>query len=416
MSTPIYPQFIHSGQPNAPQMGGVRGQMLQVLDAVLSTGCCPNTVASAIIEGDLVKLTFGVTHGYEVKQFITIEGANSPLMNGKHRIVKTDVTSIHISKGAMTDVTGLLKTKLSPLDWENMFGSNDATRRAYRSKDITSSRTIMYLDASVPLTPLSASNPAQVVKFDACANMTVLGTQIDSHTQAYNDSFADKGAMYFIQAMNSRLDAAINPAIDTPWIIVGDGKFFYFLVGFNQNSTALKKRAIYMFGDMPKVSATDEFNCIYGNSNISLAASKTSTYYDSSVANMTGKFPAWTEGTKFVRDITGLTLRDAVGMRADTFGGEGTTGKGGLAALNPLTFGLVFNDYSALRNSNTLFAGVMPYMKCIPVNLSTYGDVVDLQQHGNYLLAKVTSSGSASYDYGFVGFDLMSPRKEDVLL
>lgn len=415
MSTPIYPQFIHSNQLNAPQMGGAagaKGQMLSVLDAVLVTGCCPNTAAEVTFEDTFIKITFGVNHGYEVLQFITISGASSPLFNGKHRIVKVTTGAVYILKGAIIDITGTISTVLSPLGWESMFGSTSTTKRAYRSKDLLSSRRVLYLNAETGGLGVHATRPAQLVRVQVCEDMKELGVQINSYTDEYDAPYP-AGARYFIQAMHTTL-ANDSGGQNSPWVIVGDGKLFYFFVKNNAYSPS-PSRTLYMFGDTPKLSSSDTFNTIISASDIDPFASLRTTYYNSMVASLGGalNFSTYYTGLAFVKDLSGGYNRDTCSLFAGLT--SSVSGRGLFSPQNPLNYGYLFSDI-AIRRSNfgmPVYAGLLPYLKSIGTDLATFNASLDLKQHSSHLLVLVVPDTSSSVSYAYYGIDLLQERVED---
>lgn len=439
MAEPVYPQFFTSFQLNAPQMGednAADGQMLQVLDAILVTGCCPNTVASAVIVGDEVKLTFGVLHGYKLHQFLVLSGASSTALNGKHRITKVTETTVSIAKGSISDVTGTITTLLAPLGWESIFGNADPLRRAYRSKEITSTKTVLYLDCSFKSPKSEYVSTGSRMKRAAvvvCKNMTTLGVPIEPYTPpiATTPASSRDGVFHWIQMMYYKpADELYKFGYNNPWVICGDSKFFYFFSGFAQYSqdqafadagrlhVPTSRRGIYMFGDLPRVSVADRNPCVFAATSLALPENKNTPFPSSAAYSMGGYFNITTvEGAYFVEDIVNPKVRESIGLSCTMGGGSITGGNDTPTALNPLTFGYPFSEIMVRRNTHSLYAGKLPYLRGVAANLRHYPEGIDLTMHGNHLMVRLApdSGGDFSSQNSYAGLDLMTPREEDRL-
>lgn len=427
MAEPIYPQFFHSGQLNAPQMTGnegAEGQILQVLDACLCTGFSPSTAVSVAIEGEFVVLDFGVSHGYMKHQFIIISGALDAALNGKHRIVSVTGVTIKIAKGAITSTGGTVKTLLAPLDWENMFGTEDSMQRAYRSKDVTSTRTVLYLDCNLKAVgKYHATNPFKRAKFNACRDMVELGVQIDSYTDLHNpNNFSSTqrldGSLHWFQATGAISLSSKNVDGSRPWFILGDGKFFYFLAGFSAYHTTYPQhwnmRGIYFFGDLPKLSTADQFNCVFAVSEVDLP---TTTIPPASGSANFYPYMGYATSTKayFIKPITGIGGLERFNTSTSHFGGIFSSGRYGLRLNNPISFSLVFNDVVVRRSIENLFAGVLPWMKFIGTELYNVTEGVDLTWETDHLIVRTGHTTEYNNDNVYIGFKVLEARQEDRL-
>ncbi len=423
MSTGIYPQYFVNTQLNMPQMTGdvgAEGQMLAVLDAVLVTGCCPNTAQSVAIEGETIKITFGVAHGYLRLQYIDITEAVTAGLNGKHRILSVTTTTIHIAKGDLVSVNGSLKTKLSPLDWESMFGTVDPLKRAYRSKDLTSTRSVLYLDCQLyAASKYNSTNPFKRARLDVCRDMEVLGEQIESYTDyEWKPKGADyiDGAYHWFQATYSTLSSSMYGG-DRPWVIVGDSKFFYFFVGFSAGPSPTTPsrwipKSIYFFGDLPKLSAADTNNCLFSATNIDLPR----TNGNMNISNSYTLDPSFNSTTyvKYIKPTSGLGALSNAEFGTNK-GPSSWSGGRGFDATNPLTFSLIYSDVIVFRSeyNQDYYAGKLPYIRYILNDLAYTPEGLDLTWDKNYLLIKVSMSTSYTTDNAYIAIDMMEQRLED---
>ena len=262
--------WMHSGQSGAPQMDGVKlseGQILKVLDAGLVNGFNPQNAASVTGTASTVTITYAGPHGYELRQLVLISGATDAKLNARHRIIEKTRETITIDAKGITSFTGTIVTKIAPLGFESIFGSNDPLKRAYRSANLQGTRTVLYLDASLPTGHgYNSTNPAKRLMVSLCQDMTVLGTQINSYTDAVNKKTTNKnGSLFWYQA---RPYTRTEPTISVeyrPWVIVGNGDVFYL---FNEwqdyNTMGYKLRDLYAFGDVPSLGgSTDQYSCMW---------------------------------------------------------------------------------------------------------------------------------------------------------
>lgn len=247
---------MHAGQLGAPQMNGAagsNGQMLQVLDACLINGFNPQTVTTATKTATSATLTFGVSHGYEVGQLILVSGATDAALNGNHRIISKATNTVTIDAVGVAVTTGTITTKVAPLGWQSIFGTTDPLKRAYRSNSMQSSKTVLYLDMSLPTSHgYNTTNPAKRAMVDMCENMTTLGTQINSYTSAFNNRPTIRnGKMFWYQCRGTTKTEAVSVAQNRSWIVVGNDKFFFLLNEWQfVNPYGQHLRDLFAFGDM----------------------------------------------------------------------------------------------------------------------------------------------------------------------
>lgn len=260
--------WMHSGQVGAPQMNGAagsNGQMLQVLDACLIDGFNPQTVTIATKTATNVTLTFGVSHGYELGQLILVAGATDAALNGKHRVKTKTATTITIDAVGVAATTGAITTKAAPLGWQSIFGSADPLKRAYRSDSLESSKTVLYLDMTLPTgNGYNATDPAKRAMVSMCEDMTTLGVQINSYTDAENNYATNpNGRLLWYQARANSRAAAVNSDINRSWVIVGNDKVFYFFNAWTTQTAAVNQsRDFFAFGDFLGLDGKEnKLNC-----------------------------------------------------------------------------------------------------------------------------------------------------------
>lgn len=246
--------WMHNTQVGAPQMNGAagsNGQMLQVLDACLVAGFNPQTVTAVSKTATTVTLTFGVSHGYELSQVITVSGATDASLNGRHRVTAKTANTVTIDAVGVSALTGTIVAKVAPLGWESIFGSTDPLKRAYRSDSLESSKTVLYLDMTLPTGHgYDAASPAKRAMVSMCEDMTTLGVQINSYTDAENNYATNpNGKLFWYQARATSRTGAVTNDVNRKWLIVGNDKVFYLFTDWSTQSTAVYPRDFFGFGD-----------------------------------------------------------------------------------------------------------------------------------------------------------------------
>lgn len=232
-------QIMTSEQLNAPIMQDVNGQLLGVLDACLINGFNEQT-ASHYASG---VLTFGGVHGYIKNQHITISDSTG---QGNYKIKEVSENQVILYEKPI--LQGQITTKITPLGWESIFGDDDPLRRAYRSKNDKSSKTVLFLDMTYPQNHgYHATNPARRAMVTMCEDMTNLGVPINDYTATINNKPANpNGALFIHQARNySKTDRVVRTT-PSQWVVCGDDSMFILMNNHSQTGTIM---SAYIFGD-----------------------------------------------------------------------------------------------------------------------------------------------------------------------
>lgn len=409
--------WMHSGQIGAPQMSGAagsNGQMLQVIDDCLINGFNPQTVTIATKTATTVTLTFGVLHGYELSQIIEVSGATDAALNGKHRITHKTATTVTIDAVGVAVTTGTIETKVAPLGWESIFGSTDPLKRAYRSNDMQSSKTVLYLDMTLPANHgYNATNPAKRAMVSFCEDMTTLGVQINSYSDTENNYAKNvNGKLFWYQCRSNSKTGVVDESENRNWVIIGNGKFFYFLNEWQFYKKSKTYRDFYAFGDMEYLSGdVGSGNCGWvGTTNVN----------DNDTVNIAsvGAIIGGSSSTK--ADVTGFMMTDVNGvgliqpfvlvtngfLQNPTFtltssGKDGDVG----SYPNPSTLSIIgFPTYTA---TGANLRAKMPAMLTIHQNLNDNFNGLDKMISNSVLVASVFYSRARNADgYGFFAFNL----------
>ncbi|MEK6203270.1 MAG: hypothetical protein N2B04_04370 [Psychrobacter sp.] len=262
--------WMHSGQLGATVLNALgstpNGQMLVMLDACLVDGFNVQTVASVAVSGSDVVLTFGLPHGYAPKQKITVSGSDDPLLNGSHRVISQTTDTVTLKISGVTNTAGVVKTKVSPLGFESVIGDTVPLVRGYRSKDPTSTKTVLHLDMSYPEGSLGGAsyntlNPVRRAMVTACTNVDASGAAIGDYFAGINNKPANlNGSLFWYEARYFSKSTGVDSPAALSWVIVGNGRYFYFFNSWNASVSLM--RDFYAFGDMDKLNPNDTHNCI----------------------------------------------------------------------------------------------------------------------------------------------------------
>lgn len=243
--------WFSSSQQDSPQMmGHSNGDMLKVLDACLVTGFGEKLVQSVSLDGNNVILSFGVGHGYLVNQRILVSGADDTLLNGNHRIANSTNNTVSIIVIGVTSGSGSITAKASPLGFESVFGTANPLKRAYRSLSPTSAKKLLYLNMEHPASSgYHPTSPVKRASVSVCRDMQVLGEQIGSMTSAINGSTTNGALHWYQKRGRSNSEAVLNSS--SKWTVVGNSKFFYFIVGWSSDPriNELPMCDVYAFGE-----------------------------------------------------------------------------------------------------------------------------------------------------------------------
>lgn len=405
--------WIHSGQLNAPQMDGVKlseGQMLKVLDAVLATGFNPQTATAVTGNTSSVTITFPGEHGYELKQIVAITGASDENLNGRHRVLSRTRDTITIDAKGVTSFTGTVVAKVAPLGFESLFGDTVALKRAYRSTNPEGTRTVLYLDGTLPTgAGYNTANPTKRYMVDLCENMTVLGTQINSYTSVINNKAKNKnGSMFWYQARpNGKLDPCTATGFRS-WVIVGNGDVFYL---FNEwqdyGELGSKLRDLYVFGDIDSLGIdSDQYNCVWTGS---MQPNDIDGIYQASLgASVGGDIDTYPTGF-FIKEYTGIGTLQPFSFTTNGSVTEKTSGRSTetyvIPTPNPVSQSLICFPIHAL--TKTGLRGSFPGLMYLPQNLDNNRASYDLVFTGNVItIATALARNTTSTDNGFYAIDL----------
>jgi ABC-type glutathione transport system ATPase component len=129
--------YFHNLQSGAPQLDGLAGSGISVLDAALVNGWGLQT-ATIVVSGGVATLTTPVPHVFELQQVAMVAGATPAGLNGRKRVLSRTSSTITFAAPGEPDgaATGAITVVLAPAGWEKVFsGTNKAVYRAPATPD-----------------------------------------------------------------------------------------------------------------------------------------------------------------------------------------------------------------------------------------------------------------------------------------
>lgn len=403
--------WMHSGQVGAPQMNGAsgsNGQLLQVLDGCLIDGYNPKTVATATKTTTTVTLTFGISHGYELLQLIEVSGATDAALNGQHRVISNTANTITIDAVGVVVTTGTIATKVAPLGFESIFGSADPLRRAYRSNEDRSTKTVLFLDMNLPTGHgYNATNPAKRAMVSLCEDMTTLGVQINSYTNAENNYAVNpNGKFLWHQARDRAKNTSITSTSAGGWVLVGNGSVFYL---FNEwrvyGSAGAPLRDFFAFGDADGLDGSAVGNNCFWIGVVSDNDNLVIPY--ASVGAAVGGNPTVANQVKgfMIKDHNGIgTLNPLVTSVDGTTSGFLSGSYGDVSNFPDPTTQKALGFPVHLLTPKSLRA-TLPNLLAIPQNLNNNYATLDKKTSDGSLIVAVSTNATAS-SVGFYAVDL----------
>lgn len=404
--------WFSSKQLGAPQMNGAagsNGQMLQILDDCLINGFGQQLVSSVTKTATTVTFNYGLTHGYLDKQLLRVSGADDVLLNGNHRIVSKTTNSVTISVSDITLTTGAISTRVAPLGWESVFGSTDPLKRAYRSFNEQGTRTVLYLDMSLPTgNGYNATSPPKRAMVTLCQNMTTLGTPINDYTEIVNNKpAAANGSLFWNQKSLNSKTGAVTSASNSSWVIYGNKDYFIFFNGWQSHVSqdGSDYRSMYGFGDFASAAGDDDrYNCFLFATNspddkaniYSSNGGEVSTYtktFDSALSQdwytNAGLIIKKTDGSGDVAWFV-PSAHAYFSLSSSAFAASGS---GIIPYPNPSNNALIVKPIEVMQLNNTM-RGIIPRLHYICNYL--VDKELDMQVVGEYALIKVASRSNSS--------------------
>lgn len=362
---------LMSGAGGAPELNGLSGSLINVLDACLINGFNTRSVVSFEIEDEVGTIEFGASgHGFVLHQVVAIGGATDDQYNGDWRVTAVNTTSIEVDARGVADVTvaGTLSCKTAPVgDWEKAFsGTNKA---AYRSTHPDATGCLLRVDDTV----------------GAHANVRGYETMTDIDTGAGPFPTTAQRATSVWRKSDG------NNSNIKHWVLVADGLLFYFMPRPN-NQAYTNAQLHCFFGDIVSYKPADLYHAVIATSD--------STTSSGGFTSQTLLVLLGSNAKNFyiARSYTQVGSSTECGFMA-AVNSTGFTGNDSLPTYpSPLDNSLILSDLKLVYENSQHIRGRMPgFLSCHQQAPLNHGDLVeDALGAGRHVILIGGSTGATS--------------------
>lgn len=220
---------FYYGQSSIPQMAGVAGYIISILDAFLVNGFNSKNVSSISVTSNIATVTTSTAHDYEIGNIIVFSGSNESIFNDEFEIISIPSTTTFTFSitTALTSATGTITCKVAPLGWEKTYsGTNKAV---YRSLDVTTNQLYLRVDDTQTLY-------ATVTMYETMSNV---------------DTGTGGTTVYWKKSTTANTTSM-------PWYAIGNKKTFYLFSDWHASYTL--QPSGYCFGWFPSFKSGDGYN------------------------------------------------------------------------------------------------------------------------------------------------------------
>jgi len=263
-------KVFHAGQAGAPNLRGQNGSLITVLDAILVNGYNSVSITGITRTSNTATVTTAAAHGLTTGDSALIAGSAQTDYNIEAVVSVIDGThfSYTVANSPTTPATGTMTVIRAPAGFDKAFsGTNKA---AYRSKDTSGSRPYLQIidDGSTTGAAREAKTRGYLTMSDVDTGSEPFPTAVQYATGlfTYKSSTAD--------------------ATNRPWVLITDGKTFYFQACMDQSPTSMQASGGYLwwiaFGDIISTRPSDSYTAFFQGSH---AANKQTDATSSSNAN-----------------------------------------------------------------------------------------------------------------------------------
>lgn len=358
----MLPILFRSTDQGAPVLNNAAGSLVSVLDACLVTGFNSLGVTNLQVVSNVCTATTSANHGFQIGQRVLIAGASTPTLNGNKTVVSAPTATTFtfaVTQSDVSETPGSASVKRTPLGWLKEFsGTNKAV---YKMTDVASYDQRLRVDDST-----------------AGIDARVIGVENPTTVDAYSDAFPTNaqlsGGGYWSRGANNTTAKF--------WAIVGDERFFYYIVEHSsRNSTYSLSNIGYTggyFGDIVSFKNGEAYGCIIGG-----CYSTTSTITAMPVVLQTavGADPGTTHFRYICRQHTGIAKSIPTGFSHPGGGSSPSSSSSSYPVYpSPIDNGLVFAEPSfvveQLANFGHPIRGVLPGVVQVLCRYDNLSDVL----------------------------------------
>jgi len=342
----MLPILFSSTDTGVPTLNNAAGSLISVLDACLVSGFNNRTVTNLAVVANVCTATTSVAHVYLVGQRVTVAGAANGVLNGDKTIL-TVPTPTTFTYAAVTpdavEAPGAGSCKRTPLGWLKEF--TDTNKAVYKMTDGAAYGIRLRVEDTAAVT-----TAARVIGVEA-------PTTVDLYADAFPTAAQLTGGAYWSKGANT--------ATAKVWHIVGDERFFYFMVEASANQVFNPVDPIFYggaFGDIPSYKVGEGYATLLIASDTGLS----SCGFPVTLKDTIGVAPATSHARYIARQYTGVLKSIRVGLVGLGAGGSSSYMSGSAYPFypSPVDNGLVFVEpvfvSETLVGANHPIRGTMP--------------------------------------------------------
>lgn len=245
--------FAHD-MPGAPDLNGVAGSIINVLDACLINGWGLTAVDSISYDNatGIATATVSGGHVFVDYQVIRIAGADQTALNGDQRVTGITATTFTFKPATdpgVADATGTISAKVAPAGWERPFDNGQGTRAVYKPGAGAVTTCVYCIDDTHTVNNWDYSSPqAKVLAAENATGVDALGPQFDN--------LPNNAAYGWIR----KTRYAAGDAQPSEWTLIADGRLLYLFTRLNPVGSYAQ--SVYLFGEIESYLPGDQWPAI----------------------------------------------------------------------------------------------------------------------------------------------------------
>ena len=383
------PIFLHNLQSGAPQLDGLAGSLIGILDACLVSGFGLQAATITVASG-VATLTTPLAHGFELHQVVEVAGATPSGLNGRQRVLSRTTPTITFDATGIADgaATGSITVKLAPAGWSKVYsGTNKA---AYRSNNVSGSQTFLRVDDT-------AGRNARVVGYETMSD-------IDTGEGLFPTAAQLSGGGWWPKS-NSATSAA------RAWTVVANDRTVYLHMGCGESAGV--SGSVWGFGDFSSYKVGDGFAAMLVEAGSDVSAS--GGRHENSVENSQQSLNVL--NVRIARSFSGLSGAVAARQIAESYTHSDNNSGAGFGWQttfpNAADNGLVLSR-KVIFELGSCVRGVMPGAYLTPQNCHASYSRNTIQDGsgdlaGRKLLAVKCGAVAGTSSQGVMFFDITGP-------
>lgn len=236
-------KFLHSGMVGAPVLSGQVGSLLAVLDACLLNGWGVKTVTSLVVLTNVATLNTSAGFSAEVGSVIIVYGSTPAALNGEQKVTAVGTGTVSFVTSGITDqtATGSITFKQAPLGWVSDFSGTNL--KTYRSNETTATKSHLRVDDT------------DTTRAKICGYVTMSSVSVGTDQFPKDKDVPDSAGGYWWKS-------SVTDSSARNWMIVGDGRLFYFAVAPATVANYGNNYLVSVFGDPTMLKSADPFGAI----------------------------------------------------------------------------------------------------------------------------------------------------------